>query len=154
MPIMTWLLILLAAAPFATKAISLAWLGQNYIAQSAYKVLQFVGPVGWRRVVDRQRGLACLWPVDEPWPTAGVWTAAVAVALAAIAIAAISLSPLAAYLGIDATALGEDMDARFSITPWRAVAVVVFLTTINSALGNCTFVPGSTPSCRAASAMP
>jgi membrane protease YdiL (CAAX protease family) len=134
MPIMTWLLIVLAAAPFATKAVSIAWLGQNYIAQSAYKVLQFVAPVGWRRAVDRRRWRECLWPVDEPWPSAGVWTAAVAVAIVAVGIAAATLPSLATYLGIDAAALREDMDARFSITPWRAVAVVVFLTTFNSAL--------------------
>lgn len=131
---MTWLLIVLAAGPFALKAASLVWLGQNYIAQSAYKVLQFVAPVGWRWGVDGRRGLACLWPVDEPRPGAGVWTAAVAVALVAVAIAAAGLPPLAAYLGIEAGDLRQDMDARFSITPWRAVAVVVFLTTLNSAL--------------------
>ncbi len=131
---MTWLLILLAMLPFAAKTISLVWLAQNYLAQSAYKLFQFAAPVGWRRAVDRRRGLACLWPIDEPWPRPATWGAAVAIAALAVGLATFSLPTLATYLGIDAATLREEMDAKFQVTPTSAVAVVVFLTALNSAL--------------------
>jgi membrane protease YdiL (CAAX protease family) len=131
---MTSLLILLAVAPFVAKTVSLVWLGQNYLAQSSYKVFQLAAPVGWRRVFDRKRGWSCLWPIDEPWPSPSTWAMAVGVAVVAITIATLTLPALAEYLGIDAGRLREDFDARFSITPLRAAAVVIFLTSLNSAL--------------------
>ena len=128
------ILLLLALSPFAVKAIGLVWFAHNYLAQSAYKIFQLAGPVWWRRKVDGRRGLASLWPIDEPWPPLATWGLAVAIAALAVGAAAFCIPRLAALLDLDATQLREDIDARFHITPWSAVAVVVFLTALNSGL--------------------
>ncbi len=131
---MTGLLFLLALAPFAAKVISLVWLGNNYLAQSAYKVFQLAAPLWWRRSVDRRRGLAVLWPLERGWPAASTWAIAVGIAAAAVATAVVVLPWLAARLGIEAEPLRQDLDARFSMTPGRAALVVLFLSTWNAAL--------------------
>jgi membrane protease YdiL (CAAX protease family) len=131
---MIWLLILLAASPFAAKGIGLAWFAHNYVAQSSYKIFQLGGPVWWRRSVEGRRGLASLWPIDEPWPRPMTWGLAVCLAALSVGAAAFCIPWLAAQLNLDVTRLRQDIDARFHITPWRAVAVVVFLTAINSGL--------------------
>ena len=114
---MTWLLITLALAPLAAKIVSLAWLANNYAAQSAYKVFQLAAPIGWRRAVDGRRGLAMLWPVEQPRPGAGTCALAIAIAAASVATAAIVVPALAAQLGVSPTSLREDFDARFAMTP-------------------------------------
>jgi len=131
---MTWLLLLLAAAPFLVKTTSLVFLAQNYLAQSAYKILQLAAPLWWRRTINHCSGRRCLWPTDEPLPRAGTWTAAVVIATVAVLLAMLCVPPLAAWLEIDPHVLRRDFDARFNITPWRAVAVVLFLSTLNAAL--------------------
>ena len=131
---MTWLLFFLAAAPFAAKGVSLVWLANNYLAQSAYKVLQLAAPVGWRRFVERRRGLEQFWPVDQPWPRPATWAWGVAIAAVGIGLAIVCLPVLAGLFGVDAQTLRDDLDARFDMTPWRALLVVLFLTTLNSGL--------------------
>ncbi len=131
---MTLLLLALAAAPFAAKTISLLWLANNYLAQSAYKAFQLSAPAWWRRTVDHKRGWAILWPVDQPWPAPSTWAIGVAIAALAIGAAMICLPMIAQFLDLDPAALRDDIDARFDITPWRAAAVVVFLTALNSGL--------------------
>ncbi|MBI2824279.1 MAG: CPBP family intramembrane metalloprotease [Planctomycetia bacterium] len=131
---MTWLLLLLAALPFAAKVVSLVWLANNYVAQSAYKAFQLAAPVLWRRGVDRRRGWAILWPIDKPLPGPSTWAMAVVIAAIAVGSVVAVVPWLASQMGLDPATLRSDIDARFAITPWRAAAVVVFLTAINSAL--------------------
>jgi membrane protease YdiL (CAAX protease family) len=52
--------------------------------------------------------------------------------LSSTAIASVLL--LAPRLGIDPAALKADLDAKFEMTPMRAIAVVVYLFSINAAL--------------------
>lgn len=132
--LMTGLLILLALAPFAAKAASLLWLANNYLAQSAYKILQLAAPLWWRRHVDQRRGLAVVWPLERGWPSATTWGLAVGIAAAAVGAAVVILPWLAVRLGIDAVPLRQDIDARFAMTPGRAALVVFFLSTWNAAL--------------------
>ena len=49
--------VLPGGGPLCGKGGVLVWLANNYLAQSAYKVLQLAAPVGWRRFVERRRGL-------------------------------------------------------------------------------------------------
>jgi membrane protease YdiL (CAAX protease family) len=130
----TWLLVALAFLPFAAKCIALVLVANNYLAQSAYKLFQLAAPVGWRRRVDGRRGLAMLWPIDEPRPAASTCALAIAIAAVSVGIAAAVVPALGARFGFSPAALREQLDARFAMTPWRAVMVVVFLTAINSAL--------------------
>ncbi len=131
---MTWLLLLLAAAPFILKTISLTLLAKNYLAQSAYKVFQLGAPLWWRRRVNHYSGWRVLWPLDEPWPRTGTWVAGVVIALTAVSLSMLAIPRLAEWLHIDPATLRQDFDARFSMTPWRAVVIVIFLSTLNSAL--------------------
>lgn len=129
-----WLLLLAAAAPFIAKIGSLVMHASSYPAQSAYKLLQLLVPVLWRRRYSDKRGLIALWPIDEPLPPASTWAVAVVAALALSGTAIIALSLLAGGLGLDPAALREQIDARFGMTPARAIAVVLYLFTINAAL--------------------
>jgi membrane protease YdiL (CAAX protease family) len=126
--------IVLALLPFALKAAALAWFSSNYLAQSAYKLLQFAVPVGWRRRVDRASGWRSIWPVDEPLPTAATWLVAVVLALLTIALAAVLIPWVASRSGIDPRELRRHFDARYALNPWRAVAVVAYLATFNAGL--------------------
>jgi membrane protease YdiL (CAAX protease family) len=129
-----WLLLLSAATPFVAKVASLAVHATSYPAQSAYKLLQLVVPVLWRRRYSGKRGLAALWPIDEPVPRATTWALAVVAALVLSGTAVIALLLFADGLGLDPMALRQQIDARFGMTPGRALAVVLYLFTINAAL--------------------
>jgi membrane protease YdiL (CAAX protease family) len=129
-----WLLLLAAAAPFVAKIASLVVHATSYPAQSAYKLFQLAVPVLWRRHYSGKRGLAALWPVDEPLPRATTWALAVVAALVLSGTAIVALSLLADLLGLDPGALRGQIDARFGMTPGRAIAVVLYLFTINAAL--------------------
>jgi membrane protease YdiL (CAAX protease family) len=129
-----WLLLFSAAAPFVAKVLSLAVHAASYPAQSAYKLLQLVVPVLWRRRYSGKRGLAALWPIDEPLPGMATWGLAVAAALVLSGAAVATLLLCADALGLDPMALRQQIDARFGMTPGRALAVVLYLFTINAAL--------------------
>jgi membrane protease YdiL (CAAX protease family) len=129
-----WLLLALALTPFAIKAASLAWFAQNYLAQSVYKLAQLAAPAGWRRQIDGRRGLACLWPIDEPLPSPATWALAVAIAAFSIASASVLVPWFAARAGLEPSALRAHFDEHFAMTPWRAMTVVAYLALINSAL--------------------
>ena len=126
--------VVLALLPFALKAAALAWFSSNYLAQSAYKLLQLAVPVAWRRRVDRASGWRSIWPVDEPLPSAATWLIAVVLALATIALAALLIPWLAGRSGIDPRELRRHFDARYALNPWRAAAVVAYLASFNAGL--------------------
>jgi membrane protease YdiL (CAAX protease family) len=129
----TLAIVLAASLPFAAKAAVVAWGLLGYHWQSLYKVFQLLAPVAWRKQQGRS-WLAALWPIDEPLPSAKTWAAAVAVAAALAGSAIVAIQFLAVRLGIDPAALRADLDAKFSLTPARAIAIVVYLFSINAAL--------------------
>jgi membrane protease YdiL (CAAX protease family) len=128
------LIVALALLPFALKAAALCWFSSNYLAQSAYKLLQLAVPVGWRRRIDGARGWRSLWPIDEPLPSVTTWLTAIVLALATIALAAVLIPWVAGRAGIDPHELRRHFDAQYAMTPWRAAAVVAFLATFNAGL--------------------
>jgi membrane protease YdiL (CAAX protease family) len=129
-----WLIYLLAALPFAARAVTDVFGLPIHYGQVSYKLLLLIAPLWWRRRYDGRRWLACFWPIDEPLPNAATWLMAVASA-AVLAGGAIFLIPLlAGPLGIEAVALGGEFTRRFDLTPLRAALIVAYLFTINAAL--------------------
>jgi len=128
------LILVLAASPFVTKGLSAALLANSYVAQSAYKVLQLAVPAGWRWRVDRKRGWASLWPIDEPAPSIATWAFAVAIACLLAGTAILLVLVLAPFLDIRPEDVKQGMDAKFSMTATKAIGVVLYLLTINAAL--------------------
>lgn len=129
-----WLLLFSAATPFVAKIAALVLHAASYPGQSAYKLLQLAVPVLWRRRYSKKRGLAALWPIDEPLPGAATWALAVAAALALAGAAIAGLTLAADPLALDPGTFRAQIDARFGMTPGRAIAVVLYLFTINAAL--------------------
>lgn len=127
-------LFVLAAAPAVAKVVSQALFSQNYLAQSAYKLLQLAAPVGWRSAAEGRRGLRSLWPVEEPLPSRGVWLSAAALSAGTIALAIVLLPLVAAWLGLQPAALRAHFDREFGLHPWAALVIVAFLSTLNAAL--------------------
>ncbi len=127
------IVLLAAALPFVVKAIVVGLDLQGYAWQSSYKLFQLLPPVLWRRRQGRGWG-ASIWPIDEPRPAAKTGGLAVMIAavLAGAGVAAIVL--LAPWLGIQPEAVRADLDAKFVMTPLKAVVIVVYLFTINAAL--------------------
>lgn len=129
----TLCLLAIAALPFLCKGAVVAVGLTGYLWQSLYKVFQLAGPVGWRRQQGRS-WLASFWTVDQPLPDRRTWAMAVVLAavLASSAIAAASM--LAPRLDLQPESIRADLDARFAMTPLRAVLVVLYLLSINAAL--------------------
>ena len=144
--------VVLALLPFALKAAALAWFSSNYLAQSAYKLLQLAVPVAWRRRVDRATGWRSVWPVDEPLPALSTWLIAVVLALATIALAAVLIPWLAGRSGIDPRELRQHFDDRYALNPWRRGRSVPIWRRSTPGWKNCTFGPGSIVNCQPAGA--
>ncbi len=130
----TWILLALAAAPFLAKSYVLFAAVTGYLGQLSYKMFQLAAPVFWRRRYGRRRLLACFWPVDEPLPDATTWALAVSVAVTLAGAAACAVIGLHEILGIDPVLIKNDLDAKFGLTTFRAILIVVYLFTINAAL--------------------
>jgi membrane protease YdiL (CAAX protease family) len=128
------LLVVLAMLPFAAKLGAMALGPQNYLAQSLYKVFQVFAPVYWRKRFQDRRGLALVWPIEEPWPSVTTWMWAVVIAAALVIFAMGAILVLSGPLGLDPRELRAQMDARFDMTPLRAIVVVLYLLSINAAI--------------------
>ena len=131
-----WTVLLLAAVPFLVKLCVLTVGATGYGWQSLYKIAQLAIPICWRRTVDRRRGWAMFWPVDEPLPGRRTWGIAVGVAAALAGSAVFGILFVAPQVGIDAdpSELRRGFDERFTLTPTTAVLVVLYLLTLNAAL--------------------
>lgn len=126
-------LLLLAATPFLTKALTMAFLAKGYGFQSLYKFAQIVAPLAWRWFHGK-RGLAIAWPVREPRPSArllAVGTGTGAVFGVSAILAARSLAPL---FDMDPAVLRAGFDNTFAVDGLFAVAVAAFLVFLNSAI--------------------
>jgi membrane protease YdiL (CAAX protease family) len=131
---MCLLVVLLAMIPPCVRWLCITWAGAWPALHWVYKLPLLGVPVLWRRWVGGQRGLAAFWPVEEPWPRPRVWLAAVVMGLL-FAFAAIGLlNWLAPLLEVDPRRLRAAFDARFALTPWKAVGIVVYLFTFNAGL--------------------
>jgi membrane protease YdiL (CAAX protease family) len=132
----TWSILALASIPFLIKIGVMAAGATGYALQSLYKLAQLAVPVYWRRTVDRRRGWAILWPVDEPLPDAT--TVAIAIGVAALlggtAVFGILVVAPLAEIEIDPRDLRSGFDTRFQLTPARAAVIVLYLLTMNAAL--------------------
>ncbi len=129
-----FLLAILAIFPLAAKIVAMSSGATGFAWQSTYKIFQLIAPVYWRNNMDGRQGFSVLWPVEEGRPSAMTWALAVAIAaaLAGSAVAAILL--LAEPLGIAPADVRAGLDARFALTPWKAVVAVAYLLTLNAAL--------------------
>lgn len=127
------LLLLLAALPFGVKAATLFFGVSGYGLQSLYKIAQLLVPLFWRRQAG-ERGWSMLWPIREPLPSGRLLAVGVAIAIGFSAIAAALITFLAPMLGVDPVMLRSGYDERFAVSGVGAVAVVVFLSFLNSAL--------------------
>lgn len=126
-------LLLLAGLPFATKALTMAFLAKGYGLQSLYKFVQILATLSWRRA-HGERGFAIAWPTREPrpsWPllAAGIGSG-VLFGLGAIA----ATRTLASAFDMDPATLRAGFDAAFPMDGWFAVAVVIFIAFLNSAV--------------------
>ena len=130
----TWIVLALAATPFAAKAVVLVAGLTGYGLQSIYKLFQLAVPCFWRFRRGQSRGINVLWPTDERLPDVRTWLIGVvaAVVLSGSAIAAANW--LLPRLELDPTRIRAGLDARFPISAAGAVAVVLFLSVANSAL--------------------
>ncbi len=126
-------LLFLAALPFGIKAATMFFGATGYSLQSLYKIAQLLVPAGWR-YAHGERGLSIVWPIREPRPSVRLLCAAVGVSVAFSGAAIIAVLLLAPVLGLDPTALRSGYDARFAVSGVGAVAVVLFLSFLNSAL--------------------
>lgn len=129
-----WLLLGLAAAPFVANSIVVGSGATGYGWQLVYKSLLLAAPVYWRFWFGGRRGLACVWPVDEPRPDAATWAIGASVALALAGSAICSILALAPTLDLDPDTLRADLDQRFELTKTSAALIVVYLFSINAAL--------------------
>ena len=127
-------LLLLIAVPFVFKAAVLQTGMTGYAAQSSYKLAQLAAPVYWRWNYGKKHGWALLWPLDESWPSTGVWLKAALLALLLAATAIVSVLLLAGPLRLDPNQLKAGMDAKFALTPILAIAIVAYLFTFNAAM--------------------
>jgi membrane protease YdiL (CAAX protease family) len=127
-------LIVLALLPFAVRWVCVSAGGEQPAWQWVYKVPLLMVPVLWRRYVGGHRGWSIFWPVSEPLPTWKVWLAGVAMAGVFAAAAIVLVTYLAPLLEIDPTKLRGAFDARFGLTPFKAVGIVLYLLSLNAGL--------------------
>jgi membrane protease YdiL (CAAX protease family) len=131
-----WYVLGLAAVPFLVRFGLEATGLTGYGWQSLYKVALLGVPLYWRRWVDRQTGWAVLWPVDEQLP--GRNTVAIAIGAAAVlagtAILGVLVVAPSSGLDLDPQALRRGFDEKFTLTPARAIVIVLYLFTFNAAL--------------------
>jgi membrane protease YdiL (CAAX protease family) len=126
----------LACVPFLVKfAVSVAG-ATGYGWQSLYKLAQLAVPAYWRRTIDRRRSWEVLWPVEQRLPSWSTMAIAVGVAaaLAGAAVFGILVVAPVAGIGIDPASLRSGFDEKFTLTPLRAVLIVIYLLTLNAAL--------------------
>lgn len=129
------LLILLGAAalPFVAKILVMALGLQGYVLQSLYKILQLLVPGAWR-YAEGKRGLAILWPTDEPLPSRAVWLMGTLSAGALALAGMLALRWLLPLWKLDARIIRQGFDERFTAGPLAAVLIVLFLSFLNAAL--------------------
>lgn len=120
---MMWI-ILLAAMPFAVKALTLGMTG--YVLQSLYKVVQLLIPVGWRWAHGET--------FNEPRPTRSVLLLGILVAVLGTGIAIVAVLLVTSLFQLNPATIRMGFDTRFAVSGSQAFAVVVFLSVINSAL--------------------
>lgn len=128
------LIVVLALVPFGVRWLCVVGPWQQASLQWVYKLPLLLVPVLWRVWIGKQRGLAAFWPVAEPLPAVKLWLAALAmgVVFASCAIGLVVwLSPV---LEIDPQRLRGAFDARFALTPLKAVGVVIYLLSLNAGL--------------------
>lgn len=126
----TLLLLLAASTPFWLKAATMGLSG--YALQSLYKVGQAAVPVLWRMWQGR-RGRQ-IFALEVRLPSGALLCTAVLVACGAAGIAIGLLVMLAPMLGLNPETLRAGFDGRFAVSGMGAVAVVAFLSLLNSAL--------------------
>ncbi|HAI98451.1 TPA: hypothetical protein DCL30_02815 [Candidatus Peribacteria bacterium] len=122
-----------ASIPFLVKIAVLSLGVSGYLLQSLYKVFQLIVPGVWR-YRDGKTGARIVWPTDEPRPSAVLWIMATLIALVLSLSAIVALQLLIPLFHLDPETLRRGLDARFAVGPVGAVAVVVFLSFLNSAL--------------------
>lgn len=128
------LILVLALVPFGVRWLCVAGPWQQAALQWVYKVPLLLVPVLWRVWVSKERGLGAFWPVAEPLPPARLWLVASAMG-AVFASCAIGLVIwLSPVLEIDAQRLRGAFDARFALTPLKAVGIVLYLLSLNAGL--------------------
>lgn len=126
-------LLLLASLPFLAKGLTL-WLGlTGYLAQSSYKILQLLLPMCWYASRGR-RGAEMLAPAEEVRPTPRLLAMAVLYALLLAGGGIVAIHLLLPVLQLDPAVLRAGFDARFQMGPAGAIAVVVFLSSLNAYL--------------------
>lgn len=121
--------LLLAALPFGIKAITLFAGATGYGLQSLYKIAQLGVPLlWWRRSWQSPRSLLVV------RPSVGLLAVAAAVSVLVTVLAIALILTLAPIFDLDPVELRKAYDDRFAVSGMGAVAVVVFLSFLNSAL--------------------
>lgn len=124
----------LTILPFLAKAIVLVIGSQGYALQSGYKLVQAAVPAWWRYRREGLRGIRAIWPTDEPAPGWRTWALGVCIAIALSGSAIAAAIVILPQLDIDPVQIRAGMDARFPTGPAGAIAIVIFLSVVNSAL--------------------
>lgn len=131
-----WSVLGLATVPFLVRFGLEASGLTAYGWQSLYKVALLAVPLCWRRKVDRRKGWDVLWPVDERLPSAVTLAIAIGVAAVLAGTAVFGILTVAPAIGLhlDPQALRTSFDEKFTLTPARAIVIVLYLFTLNAAL--------------------
>ncbi len=126
-------ILLLASLPFALKGVTL-WFGfTGYLAQSAYKILQLLIPLVWR-FGRGERGFSVAWPVRDGYPFLRLLNLGVLLALIIAGIAIAGIVYVGPAWGLEPRVIRAAYDQRFDVSGVAAIAVVLFLSFVNSAL--------------------
>ncbi len=123
----------LGSLPFIAKIAVLFFGWTGYVLQSLYKILQLLLPPFWRWQRGERHLRKLLWP-DATLPSISTLLIGIAIAVGFSLAGIFAITLLAPLLSLDPQLLRANFDARFTISPTGAVAVVVFLSAFNAIL--------------------
>ena len=98
------------------------------------QAVSVAAPVGWRRTVDQPARAVVLWPIDQPWPRPGTWARRWRLPRSPSGWPRSRCRRWPATWASKRPRSAKKWMQSFTSLPRRAVAVVVFLTALNSAL--------------------
>jgi membrane protease YdiL (CAAX protease family) len=127
-------LLLLAALPFAVKAVTMFGIGATtYGLQSLYKLAQVCSPAAWR-FAHGERGWGVVWPAKEPRPSLRLLSLGVVSGVLLGGTAIVGALVLAPAFGLDPVTIRAGFDANFDVDGFAVLGVAVFLSFANSAI--------------------